>query len=155
MILDIKDFYYGTAMARYEYMKLSLVCIPEEIIDQYNLRSLSSNGWVYLDIRKGMPGLKKAGCISNDRLKAHLAHFVSPRSQNPCDDDSSPLLTAKKINLVQQIMGVLLYYSILVDPTMLTSLSSIAAQQSKGAEKICADTLWLLNYAVTHPNATI
>ena len=24
MTLDIKDFYYGTAMARYEYMKLAL-----------------------------------------------------------------------------------------------------------------------------------
>ena len=29
MTLDIKDFYYGTAMARYEYMKLTLTCIPD------------------------------------------------------------------------------------------------------------------------------
>ena len=27
MTLDIKYFYYGTAMARYEYMKLALACI--------------------------------------------------------------------------------------------------------------------------------
>ena len=40
MTLDSKDFYYGTSMARYEYMKLALACIPEEIIDQYNLRAL-------------------------------------------------------------------------------------------------------------------
>ena len=32
--LDIKYFYYGTAMARYDYMKLALACIPDEIIDQ-------------------------------------------------------------------------------------------------------------------------
>ena len=38
---------------------------------------------------------------------------------------------------------------------MLTSLGSIAAQQSKGTEKTYADTLWLLNYATTHPNAKI
>ena len=38
---------------------------------------------------------------------------------------------------------------------MLTSLSCISAQQSKGIEKIYADTLWILNYAVTHPNAKI
>ena len=61
MTLDIKDFYYGTAMARCEYMKLALTCIPDEIIDQYSLRTLSSDGWVYLEIRKGMPGLKIAG----------------------------------------------------------------------------------------------
>ena len=29
MTLDIQDFYYGTAMARYEYMKLALTCIPD------------------------------------------------------------------------------------------------------------------------------
>ena len=73
--LDIKDFYNGTAMARYEYMKLALACIPDKIIDQYSLRTLSSDGLVYLDIRKGMPSLKQAGRIANDRLKAHLAHF--------------------------------------------------------------------------------
>ena len=48
--LDINNFYYGTAMACYEYMKLTLACIPDEIIDQYNLRALSSDGWVYLKI---------------------------------------------------------------------------------------------------------
>ena len=36
MTLDINDFYYGTAMARYEYMELALACIPDKIIDQYS-----------------------------------------------------------------------------------------------------------------------
>ena len=74
MTIDINDFYYGTSMAQYEYMKLALACIPDEIIDQYSLRTLSSDGWVYLEIRKGKPGLKKSGRIANDRLKAHLAY---------------------------------------------------------------------------------
>ena len=52
-------------------------------------------------------------------------------------------------------MGTLLYYSIAVDSTMLTALGSISAQQSKGTEKKYADTLWLLNYAATHPKAKI
>ena len=38
---------------------------------------------------------------------------------------------------------------------MITALGSIAAQQSKVAEKRYADTLLLLNYAPTHPNTTI
>ena len=41
-------------------------------------------------------------------------------------------------------MGTLLYYSISVDPTMLTALGSIAAKQSKGTEKTYAGTLWLI-----------
>ena len=56
-------------------MKTSLVIIPEEIISQYNLLQLASNGWVYLEIRKGMPDLKQAGRIANDRLKIHLGKF--------------------------------------------------------------------------------
>ena len=75
--------------------------------------------------------------------------------QYALDDDSSPLLPAKTINKVQQIVGTLLYYSIAVDPTMLTALGSIAAQQAKGTEKTYADTFWLLNYAATHPNTKI
>ena len=38
---------------------------------------------------------------------------------------------------------------------MLTVLSYIATQKSKGTEKTYADTLWLLNYAATHPNTKI
>ena len=38
---------------------------------------------------------------------------------------------------------------------MLTALGSISAQQSKGTKKTYADTLWLLNYSATHPNANI
>ena len=43
LILDIKN-YYNTPMNRYEYMKISLSIIPEEIILQYNLRALSTDG---------------------------------------------------------------------------------------------------------------
>ena len=60
MTLDIKEFYYGTAMACYEYTKLAMDFIPDKIADQYDLRSLSSDGWVYFKIRKGIPGLKQA-----------------------------------------------------------------------------------------------
>ena len=38
---------------------------------------------------------------------------------------------------------------------MLTALGFIASQQSKITEKTYADTLWLLSYAATHPNAKI
>ena len=71
-------------MGRYKYMKISLAILPEEIITQYKLLQLASNGWVYLEIRKGMPGPKQAGRIANDRLKTHLEKFgYSPVAQTP------------------------------------------------------------------------
>jgi hypothetical protein len=74
--LDIKNFYYGTPMERYEYMKMHIDVFPQEIITQYNLHTLQdSHGWVHMEIRKGMPGLKQAGRIANDRLTQHLAKF--------------------------------------------------------------------------------
>ena len=75
--------------------------------------------------------------------------------QYPTDDDYSPLLPAKTINLVQQIVGTLLYYLIAVNSTMLATLGSISAQQAKGTEQTYANTLWLLNYAATHPDGAI
>ena len=76
MTIDIKDFYYGTPMARYEYMKVAFDLLLEEIIKHYDLRSLVfPNGWIHMEICKCMPGLKQAGRIANDRFKIHLTQF--------------------------------------------------------------------------------
>ena len=61
----------------------------------------------------------------------------------------------KSIDLVQQIVGTLLYYAIAVDPTMLFTLGTLSSQQSKATEQTYYETLWLLNYANSNPNATI
>jgi hypothetical protein len=61
-------------MSRYEYMKLHLSKIPEEILAEYHLEDLATpDGWVYIEIRKGMLGLKQVGRLANDRLTKHLA----------------------------------------------------------------------------------
>ena len=72
---DVKNFYLGTPLPEYEYMKLKLSIIPLEIIDQYNLRAIEDDGWVYCEIKKGMYGLPHAGKIANDRLQQHLAPY--------------------------------------------------------------------------------
>jgi hypothetical protein len=41
-------------------MRTMLSRFPEEIIEQYNLRAMSVDGWVYIEIIKGMHGLKCA-----------------------------------------------------------------------------------------------
>jgi hypothetical protein len=75
MCTDVKDFYLNTPMARYEYMRLPLRILPQEIMDQYELLPLVHNGWIYVEIRKGMYGLPQAGIITNQRLEKHLAKY--------------------------------------------------------------------------------
>ena len=74
--IDIKNMYYGTPMDEYEYMKVKLSEIPSDVIKYYKLDNLAhTDGYVYMEIRKGMPGLKQAGRIANDRLVKHLDKY--------------------------------------------------------------------------------
>jgi hypothetical protein len=65
MMMDIKNYYLGTPLPRYEYIRLPLSIIPDEIITKYNLKPISVGGWVYLEIRKGLYGLKQSGLLAN------------------------------------------------------------------------------------------
>jgi hypothetical protein len=56
-------------------MKMLLSRFPEEIIQKYNLNALAVDSWVYIEIRKGMYGLKQAGLLTNQLLQTCLAHF--------------------------------------------------------------------------------
>jgi hypothetical protein len=60
MMMDIKNYYLGTPLPRFEYMKMHLSRFPEDIIQKYNLNTLAVEGWVYIEIRKGMYGQKQA-----------------------------------------------------------------------------------------------
>jgi hypothetical protein len=75
MMMDIKNYYLGTPLQRFEYMKMLLSRFPEEIIKKYNLNALAVNGWVYIEIRKGMYSLKQAGLLANQLLQTRLAPF--------------------------------------------------------------------------------
>jgi hypothetical protein len=60
MMMDIKNYYLGTLLPRFEYIKMLLSRFPEETIKKYSLNALAVDGWVYIEIRKGMYGLKQA-----------------------------------------------------------------------------------------------
>ena len=47
--------------------------IPDEIKLEYNLQNLVVDGWIYVEIRKGMYGLPQAGILANKLLKKRLA----------------------------------------------------------------------------------
>ena len=74
--MDIKNFYLCTPMERYEYMRLKLSDMPDDVIAHYKLRDIATpDGYVYCEIRQGMYGLPQAGIIAQEllakRLKEH------------------------------------------------------------------------------------
>jgi hypothetical protein len=84
MIMDIKNYYLGTPLPRFEYMRMLLSYSPEEIVQKYNLKALAVNGWVYIEIRKGMYGLKQEGLLANQLLQTRLAQFgYNPARHTP------------------------------------------------------------------------
>jgi hypothetical protein len=76
MMVDIKNCYIGTPLPRFVYMEMLLSRFPEEIVQKYNLNALSVDGWVYIEVRKGMYGLKQAGLLANQLLQTRLAPFT-------------------------------------------------------------------------------
>jgi hypothetical protein len=75
MMMDIKNYYMGTPLPWYEYMPMLLPRFPEEIVGKYNLKALAIDGWVYIEIRKGMHGLKQAVLLTNQLLQKSLTPF--------------------------------------------------------------------------------
>ena len=82
MTMDIKDFYLNTPMARYEYMRLRIADMPDDVIEHYNLRDKATpDGYVYCEIQKGMYGLPQAGIIAQQLLKERLKKHGYRQSQ--------------------------------------------------------------------------
>jgi hypothetical protein len=75
MMMDIKNYYIGTPLPRFEYMEMLLSRFLEEIVQKYNFNALSVDGWVNIEIRKGMYRLKHAGLLARQLLKTRLASF--------------------------------------------------------------------------------
>ena len=70
--MDISNFYLGSPMVRPEYLRLPIKLIPDEIIQQYKLKDIEEDGWVYVKIVGGMYGLPQAGKIANELLVKRL-----------------------------------------------------------------------------------
>jgi hypothetical protein len=72
--IDLANFYLNTPMKHYKYMHLWLDILPQEIMDKYDVTNIAdANGWVYVEIQKGMYGLPQAGMLANKLLEKRLA----------------------------------------------------------------------------------
>lgn len=71
--LDITNFYLNTPLDRYEYVRIPINLVPQEIINKYKVHDkVTPDGFIYAEIRKGMYGLPQAGILANKLLKARL-----------------------------------------------------------------------------------
>ena len=73
MTLDIRNFYLGTPLTRFEYMRIPISAIPDDVIAHYNLLPLVQNGFIMVEIRKGLYGLPQAGLLAYELLLTRLA----------------------------------------------------------------------------------
>jgi hypothetical protein len=75
MCLDVKNVYLGTPMEEFEYLRIPIKLTPLEIITQYNLLPLVSDGHIYIEVQKGMYGLPQTGILANHLLATRLAPY--------------------------------------------------------------------------------
>ena len=75
MTMDISNFYLNTPMERFEYARIPLADIPEEIIKEYSLlKYVDGHDCVYIQIQKGMYGLPQAGILAQELLEKRMAN---------------------------------------------------------------------------------
>ena len=73
MTADISNFYLNTPLKRPEYIRLKISDIPDEIIKEYKLQDkVTSDGYVYMEVTKGMYGLPQSGLLANQLLEKRL-----------------------------------------------------------------------------------
>ncbi len=62
-----------TPLKRPEYIRVKIVDLPKEIINEYKLPAMvNKSGMVYIEVTKGMYGLPQAGLLRNELLEQRL-----------------------------------------------------------------------------------
>ena len=87
--LDIEKFYLNTPLKRYEYIRLKLDNIPDDVIEEYGLQDkATTDGYVYVEVRKGMHTLPQAGLIVQELLEERLRKRLQANHSHPGTLDS-------------------------------------------------------------------
>jgi hypothetical protein len=71
------------------------------------------------------------------------------------NETTSPALSAKDVNKLQQLTGTLLYYTRAVDPILIMPINMLASEQSRDTADTADKLIKLLNYCNTHPETKI
>jgi hypothetical protein len=90
----------------------------------------------------------------------HAPHTWNPpiygaKTQYVEDKTTSPALSDKDVNKLQQLTGTLLYYARAVDPTLIMPINVLASEQPKATAVTADKVIKLLNYCNTLPETKI
>jgi hypothetical protein len=70
---DIRNMYLKAPLDQFDYIKILIALLPQDIIQHYQLQEKVFDGYAYIEIRKGMYGLPQAGILANKLHKERLA----------------------------------------------------------------------------------
>ena len=74
MTLDIKKIYLKKPVKTYEYLRLKLSTLPDNVIEEYKLhKKVTHDGCAYAKVRKGIYGLPQVGIIAQEPLEKRWA----------------------------------------------------------------------------------
>ena len=82
-------------------------------------------------------------------------HIYEATRKYATNENEHPKLTPPHIKRVQEIVSILLYYSLAIDNTIFVILGDLASAQAQPTEETWDKIVWILNYAATHPDAEI
>jgi hypothetical protein len=111
-----------------------------------------------------MPGYIKAALHKYQHAAptrtGHAPHTWNPpvygaKTQYVENETTSPALSAKDVNKLQQLTGMLLYYARSVDPALIMPINVLATEQSKATSDTADKVIKLLNYCNTNPETKI
>jgi hypothetical protein len=90
----------------------------------------------------------------------HAPHTWNPpiygaKTQFVSDETTSPALSDKDVNKLQQLTGALLYYARAVDPTLIMPINVLASEPSNAPAVTADEVIKLLNYRNTRPETKI
>jgi hypothetical protein len=111
------------------------------------------------DYKKGTVDLSMPGYIKAELHKyqhaaparpEHAPHMWNPplygaKTQYVENETTSPSLSAKDVNKLQQLTGTLLYYARAVDPTLIMPINVLSSEQSKATSDTADKVIKLLN----------
>ncbi len=85
----------------------------------------------------------------------HIPPKYGATVQHATEEDNTPQVSAEKKKFIQQVTGTFMYLARAVDPTILTTLSTIASQQAAPTEQTMERTKQLLDYLASQEDAVI
>ena len=99
--MDISNMYLNTPLDRFEYMRIHIKNIPQEIIDEYIIMDLvAADSYVYIEIRRAMYGLRQSGRLANIKLEKVIG------AQGYYPSKYTPGLYLHKIRPISFTLGV-------------------------------------------------